>query len=626
MKFKIFNLTNSLILLTILGVWYATSQVISPFLHYHLQQIAFITGKDFFHNFSDTPGGIADYCAEFIAQFFYFNSFGSFLIVAVASIQGLLVMSIVQKLIGNIKFRFGIFALVLIFGVVVFFNYRYPYYITVRLLFAFIFTWIFYLLHHKFPKYSVIYWFIFAVLLFYTASGPALFIFSISAVFLYLINNKQGSKWMFIPAFIISGGLLPYLGFKFIFQISLENAYKISIMKPPAMLAYSPDISLYLYYLLLPAVLFGAFIFSMLPGKVKDPSENIINTAPKIKFFRLTPFIVLIQFAACMLIAYFLYFKYYDPLKKNLLTVEYYSEHEQWVDVLKTTKNIKKYDFRVNFHGTRALAHLGQLSERIFEYPQLLGTYGLFIDANMARSAAMPMSDLFFDLGFISESQHWAYEAQTLLPNSPRILKRLVMINLVNRKYTLANEFLEILDKNMLYHDWVARYQRYIADTTLANKDILIAEKRSYSPVKTEVFISNEEGLKLLLETNRNNRMAFDYLMCYLILDLNLPEFVKYLEYCKDYKIKKLPRSWEEALSIYVVKAKSFPAGTSPEDISKTCMQRFKDFNKLINKFKDNIPAGKSSAYMEFGDTYWYYFVYLNPKVTNVLKDKTQIQ
>jgi hypothetical protein len=626
MKLKILNISNLFISLSILGVYLTVSNVISPFLHYHLQQTAFVTGSDFFDNFTHYPGGIAAYFAEFIAQFFYFNAFGSFLIVAIASLQGFIALAVVNLLIGNIKLRYSVFALILLFGVVVLFNYRYPYYASVRLLFAFIFTWVFCLLNKRYPKQSAFFWFIFSGILFYVAGGPSLFVFCLSTAFIFLITNKQLLRLLFIPVFLLFAGLLPYLGYKFIFQMSLHNLYAITLEKPPAMLSYTPEISIYIYYLLLPAILLGALFFSKLHEKAANPQIKAEKTILNISFFRTTFFIVSLQLFALFGLGYFLYIKFYNPFIKSLITIEYYAEHEQWGELLKTTKNIKQYDFRVNFQGSRALSHLGKLPDRLFEYPQLLGTYGLFIDATMARSATMSTSDLYFDLGYMSESQHWAYETQTLLPNSPRILKRLVIINLVNRKYNLAKKFLNILDKNMLYHDWVRKYERYVSDTTLASKDNVIAEKRLFSPQKVAINTGNEDCLKLLVETNPNNRMAYDYLLCFYLLDLNFPKFVEYLTYYKDYNIKKLPGPWEEALTIYIVKTKSIPESFSPDIISKDCVRRFTDFTDRIGKVKNNLAAAKSTLYKDYGNTYWYYMFYLSPKVTNVLINKTEVQ
>ncbi len=626
MKLKIFSSGNLLVFAALVAAWYVIATVISPFLHYQLQQSAFITDRDFLQRFSDYPGGIADYCSLFVSQFFFFNYLGSFLIVAFISIKGLLAIRMTRMLIGKSKFEFGISALFILFGTVVFFDYLYPYYISIRLLFAVLFTWAFCAVHLKYPKYSYFVWFVLASLLFYLASGPALFVFALSTVFIYLKTNTNGSKWVIASAFALFAGLLPYLGFKFVFQSSFENLYKISIMKPPASLAYTPEVSTYVFYSLLPLILLGVFISTIIPERKAVPVAKGKKAKVKSKFFQRELFVVLFQVIVVSVLGYFLFNKAYNPLKKNLLTIEYYAEQRQWKKVLETTKYIEEYDFRVNFHGARALSHLRLLPDQLFEYPQLLGTYGLFIDANMARSASIITSDLYFDLGYMGESQHWAFEAQTLLPDSPRILKRLVMINLINRNYLLAEKFLRILDGNMLCCDWVRQHKQFVTDTSLTNSDSLIVEKRRFNPVKPVINTGDEGCLKLLVETSKENRMAYDYLLSFYLLDTNLRGFIEYLKYYPLYGVKTLPRSWEEALIIFVAQTKTVPHNFSPQIVDEKIVRRFAEFSAVIRQNNNNLPVAKNALYSKYGNTYWFYNLYLNPKVTNALSKKAEVK
>jgi hypothetical protein len=626
MRFKVINLANLLIILSVLLAGWITSEILMPELHYHFQQIAFNTGIDFFKIYYDYPGGISDYFAQFVAQFFNYKFTGSFLIVAIASLQGLIALSIIKMLVGENKVQFTVFMVILFFGVAVFTSYYYPYYATTRLLFAFIFIWIFCFFNCKYPNLSIAIWFMAAGILFYVAGGPALFVFAFSAACIFIINNNQPVRLFYVPGLLLVAGLLPWFGYEYLFQMTLKNIYSIIISKPPAMLQYTPGLLVYGYYLLLPVMVLSVLIIKKITKKATPPSSKGKETGVKIRFYRNDNFIIFFQAAACFTLGYFLFLKFYDPVKKRLLMVDYYAEHEQWTELLATTKDSKQYDFMVNFQGGRALSHLGQLPERLFEYPQLLGTSGLFIDATLAKSAAMPTSDLFFDLGYMAESQHWAFEAQTLLPESPRILKRLIMINLIYRKYDLAKQYLGILQKNMLYRDWTGKYLQYVSDTTLADSDKLIAEKRLLTPLKTFINTGNEGSLRLLLETNPNNRMAYEYLLSYYLLDINSAGFVEYLKLYKNFKIKKLPKSWEEGLVFYVAKTKTLPENLPVDLVSKSCIQRFSDFSNKVKPYQNNFQAAKSLVYREYGNTFWYYFLYLNPKVTNVLDKKAAVK
>ncbi len=160
----------------------------------------------------------------------------------------------------------------------------------------------------------------------------------------------------------------------------------------------------------------------------------------------------------------------------------------------------------------------------------------------------------------------------------------------------------------------------------MAASDPLIGEKSRVSPRKELFNVSTIKGLKLLLETNRDNRMAYDYLLTFFILNMELPEFVDYLKDYSYYNLKKLPKSWEEALAIYVMRNKAFPEFIPQEMVSENCLKQITSFTKIIKSYKNDLPAAKSTLLNDYGETYWYYWFYLNPKVTNVLKSKTDVR
>jgi hypothetical protein len=627
MKIKFLNLSNVLILLSILIAWWLTAVKIEPFLLYYAQQIGFSTSFDFLKDNLSLPGGISNYLADFVSQFFLFNTFGSFLIVAIASVQGFLALNIITRLMGKTRFSFSSFTVILLIGVLVLTDYHYPYHASIRLMFVFLFTWVFSIINEKFPRQSAYLWPAIAILLFYLASGAALIVFSVSSAVI-LIQTRPKKYWLTIaPVFLLFAGIVPFIGFKFLFPTSIFNLYWVTELKHPEILAYTTFFQLYAYYLILPVVLLVISLLKLIPESkpVVKPVKGKKND--KISFLKKPVFILSAQIILCAAFGYFMFVKSFNSLTKKLHYIDYYAEKEQWQKILGVAESIKVYDFRVNYHIARAYAHLNQLPDQLFNYPQLLGTKGIIFDSStMKGSFIMPTSDLYFDLGFMSESARWAFEAQTLIPNSPRILKRLVMINLVNKKYELAGKFLKILDQNMLCKKWVDKYEKYVSDTTLAANDKVIAEKRRFNPLKKAINGIPVENMELLLETNKDNRMAFDYLLALCILDTNFPVFVKYVQNYKYYNIKTLPNSWAEVLSVYILKIKSIPPFVDDETISKECMGRFKAFNDAMLQFNNNKDAAQNTIKRDFENTFWYYLLYLNPKVTSALNNKTPIR
>ncbi len=628
MKSKFLSLTNLLIVLSVIAAWTIVATQIKPFLFYHFQQIGFNFGFDFLHDFLNYPGGISDYLAVFVSQYFALNTVGALLYVAFVAIQGVMMLDILKRVSAKSVFNFLFFGIILLSGVLVLCDYHYPFYISIRLLMAFSFTWLFVVVNEKTPNRSPLVWGMMALLLFYLASGPALIIFGISSALVFA-HTQPARRWIIVaPVFIAASVFIPFLAFKTIFPSVLANLYRIVENRPPKMLAYNAFYPVLVYYLLLPLIILAGFLFNK---KSNEKDQETYNKTKKQKvktpFVQKAPVVMGGHVILLVAVGYFLFLKSFDPFKRELIYIDYYADQEQWPEILKLAESIHDYDFRVNYQVNRALAHLGKLPDQLFDYPQLLGSNGLFLDtSNLNGSFTMPLSDLYFDLGFMSESLHWAFEAQTLIPNSPRILKRIVEIYLINGKYDRAEAFLRVLGKNKLCTDWVSKYEKYVTDTSLAAKDPVMAEKRLFSPHAEVVNSGPIANLGLLLETNKDNRMAYDYMMSLCILDSHLSEFVKYAQNYSHYKIKTLPRAWEEAMSLYILKTKTFPPFVTQETISKECLKRLAQFNGTMKNYHNNKEAAKAEMWKNFGHTYWYYLIYQSPKVTNILNKKSVIQ
>lgn len=610
--------------MVLLAFWLTYSRI-NPYLHYHSQKISFSNDFNFFKSYLYTPGGIANYLAEFIAQFFYFNLWGSLLIVAIASLQGMIAVEIMNRHIGKTKFYFSIFGVILIMGVIVFFDYRYPCFLSVRLLMAFLAIWLFCFVSIKYPRLRPYLWLVIAILLFYLAGGVSLIVYAISTS-LILITTTQKKIWISsVPVFLVFAVILPFFTSKFLLPSSLLSLYSLSEAKPAEMMPYTASYTVYFYYALLPVILLIALFFRHRSTASPIPNRSKSKTDSKVRFYRSTSVILGLQVIGCACLGYFLFVKSEDPIGKKLLLIDYYAQNEKWNEILNTAETIEVYNSSVNYQINRAYAHLGLLPEHLFNYPQLLGSKGLFLDESvMNNNNTMDKSDLAFDLGYMDEAQRWAFEAQTLYPNSPRILKRLALINIINRKYNVGKKFLNVLRKNWLCKDWVSKYEKYVTDTALAATDPLIAEKRRYSPKENAYIFTPFENLQLLLKTNKNNRMAYDYMLSLCILEKS-PNFIEYMQHYSYYKIKALPRSWEEALAAYMYQTRNVPEFVNSETVSKDCWERLNAFNKTLSKYNNSKDAAKNALRQNFENTYWYYLFYLKPSTSNVLNKNTQL-
>jgi len=284
MKIKFLSLSNLLILILTLFAWLFTVYKIEPFLHYHNQQIGFSTSYRYFKYYLSFPGGIGNYLAEFISQFFYFNIWGSFIIVLITSLQSLITLFIVTRFIGNTKLSFLVFAVILLFGVIVMYDYNYPYQISIKLLLAFISTLIFFLINDKYPKESVFAWPIMAISLLYIASGASLLVFSISTTFILILTKKKKTLIFLVPAILIFTAGIPYLAYKYVFPSNLMNLFRISDLKSAEMLSYNYSYQVYIYYLLLPAILLTVLFLNYTTQNIPNSNTNKRKETSTIRF------------------------------------------------------------------------------------------------------------------------------------------------------------------------------------------------------------------------------------------------------------------------------------------------------------------------------------------------------
>jgi hypothetical protein len=554
----------------------------------------------------------------------------------------MIAINLIERIAGKVKLNFSAFTLILLLTVLVLCNYHYPVYASIRLLITFGFVWIYTVLNSKFPRLRFYSIFILAMVLFYLAGGAALFTFAVSVILVQIRFLSKKQDWFILPLFALFSGVLPYMAYKYIFLVDLPLVLSITHSKTPLILTYTPDFKLFALYSLLPGYLLLAVLYNRFKEKAKKGSAHAIESksihvATKgidkktIIKSKNRPFIIeeksirkpkdwtllwiVGQFTVLAVLAIVSVSFTLDTTARNKILVSFYGANEDWDSVIKTAESIQEYDLFTNVEYNRALANSGKLADNLFNYKQLAGSDGLFFDGPVTSDIPFFCSDQYYSLGFMHESQLWTFEAQTIFPNSPRLLKRLVEINLVNGKYKLAEKFLRRLDENMLYHDWVEKHQKFIDDTSLVSKDAMFSWKRKCEPLDGFTAKSHKNKLVRLLEANPQNTMARDYLLCSTLLDGDLVHFNDLMSEIKSDIKTPLPRSLDEALVLYhYMTRKPFEPGDI--QFTKERQSQFVSFVKAIKPFGNDWQSARQSLQKEYGTTYWYYIKCLNPKVT----------
>jgi hypothetical protein len=298
--------------------------------------------------------------------------------------------------------------------------------------------------------------------------------------------------------------------------------------------------------------------------------------------------------------------------ERIILSVAKASFDEDWEKVLQLTEGRHVGNRVVQFEINRALYHTGRLLDDMFHYPQEFGEEGLFLEYNYASSVAIHMSKFYSDLGFVTEARHWANEAHIGFMRHPLVLQQLVKTYIAMGNQVIALKYLRILSGSRLYRDWCGRTLKMIED----GKALEDPEIQFYIANNPEIdyFASTKyptEKLLAFYHCNRDNRMAFEYLIASYLLQHELGKVVNRLQGFRDLDYKKLPDAVEEAMLIYVTKTKEENPKLADFAVNVRKLEEFRDFSRKVLDGKTKREGMEKAS--EYRNTYWYYVLFTSP-------------
>lgn len=207
---------------------------------------------------------------------------------------------------------------------------------------------------------------------------------------------------------------------------------------------------------------------------------------------------------------------------EKVMQYDFMATHQQWNRILETA-NAEKPNNQIGVTVQNlALAMRGMLLDHMFEYNQN-GIAGLLPDVQTDATSPMPTAEAFYQLGMINVAQRTVFEAQESIldfQKSGRCYKRLAQTNLINGNYKVARKYLMALQKTLFYRAWANE------TLPLLGNEKAIAKHPEYGRLrqcayKNDFYFSDHvtpEMLKDLYFSNRDNHMAYQYLVAYYLL------------------------------------------------------------------------------------------------------------
>ncbi|HVV70780.1 MAG TPA: DUF6057 family protein, partial [Verrucomicrobiae bacterium] len=302
--------------------------------------------------------------------------------------------------------------------------------------------------------------------------------------------------------------------------------------------------------------------------------------------------------------------------RKHLAQLEYSVSHGRYERALTIAGELSRgqMDGSAELDLHLALYHTGRLGNELFSYRNqsgwdLLPGLGGGLDTCRAQSRTL------FEMGLISESEHLAHEALETEGEKPDLLKRLAEINILKGRPAAARVFLNVLNEVPF---WNATAQHLLQNL---KTDPQLAADQELGPVRP-LMLTNDlahqafpaEGLLVqLLRCNPTNQMAFEYLMCQYLVNLEVDKVVNRLWELDNFRYVGIPRHYEEALLLYEQSHGSH-IELRGRAVRPETAERFRRFNEAMNQRQFATQDGRRQLAEQFGDTYWYfYFARRNP-------------
>lgn len=536
------------------------------------------------------PGGLADYISEFLVQFYYMPVLGG-------TIIALLLMSI-QAISWGLMKQYGMKA--------VFPGYLLSFVPSIvlwcamgdqNLLLSFVVAlsgallmgWIHNRFHNRLVKVvfelvstALVYWFL----------GPVVFLYAALMIGDTLMKGKQ------------NGHILSSLGY----------SACLLILTVAWILLTTQSLQYPLYRI------FSGLNYYRYPGTVSPLPLGVMIWTVVVVFFGMVPdghawikklqqskVVIAVAYVLVIVASWFGIKASFDAMTYDLIDYDFLVRTEQWDKIIeKAEKKPATTPLSVSCVNL-ALSQKGMLADRLFEFYQN-GGEGLFPTFTRDMISPVSTAEIFFRLGMVNDAERYMFEAQEAIPNyrkSARLTRRIIECEIINGNYQVAAKLLRRLQKTLFYSNWANQMMALLGNEKAINRHPIYGKLRKYREKKQDFLFSDREMdqmLGLLFLNDNHNRMAYEYLMCYELLQRDLEKFVQYYPLGRFVGYDHIPRSFQEILIGNWMKTHSDPR-TIPYSVDAQNVNNTLNFIQLYMQNPKNPQLGQQP----YVSNAWYY-------------------
>lgn len=482
------------------------------------------------------PGGLADYISEFLVQFYYMPVLGG-------AIIALLLMSI-QAISWGLMKQYGMKA--------VFPGYLLSFVPSIvlwcamgdqNLLLSFVVAlsgallmgWIHNRFHNRLVKVvfelvstALVYWFL----------GPVVFLYAALMIGDTLMKGKQ------------NGHILSSLGY----------SACLLILTVAWILLTTQSLQYPVYRI------FSGLNYYRYPGTVSPLPLGVMIWTVVVVFFGMVPdghvwikklqqskVVMALAYVLVIVASWFGIKASFDAMTYDLIDYDFLVRTEQWDKIIeKAEKKPATTPLGVSCVNL-ALSQKGQLANRLFEFYQN-GGEGLFPTFTRDMISPVSTAEIFFRLGMVNDAERYMFEAQEAIPNyrkSARLTRRIIECEIINGNYQVAAKLLRRLQKTLFYRNWANQTMALLGNEKAINQHPIYGKLRKYREKKQDFLFSDREMdqmLGLLFLNDNHNKMAYEYLVCYELLQRDMEKFMQYYPLGRFVDYDHIPRSFQEIL------------------------------------------------------------------------------
>lgn len=302
------------------------------------------------------------------------------------------------------------------------------------------------------------------------------------------------------------------------------------------------------------------------------------------------------------------------------------------------------------YYTNLALAQLGQLPQRLLSYYQP-ATQGLFLPVTPASTPLTILfsGQVFYRLGDLNRAQHSAMLGMTFSPNqrSSRQVRTLADILIALGDAPAAEKYLRLLDHTWLHRGWAAQRRALLygaradgaqangaqpngaqadgaqateapqasgaqpdgaqaAETPLSEEAAALEHLRALLPHQDVLRLGDDPvpSLEWLLEGHPTNRAALDYLLCYHLLNKDIPAFkAAYDRWMKGFGAVPC-RLYAEGLLVALIQEEASQTTIDTYNIPPLVMQDFMDYTRQYQAAQGQMKPLQA----QYGQGYWFYY------------------